>query len=489
MRISYLGMGICKKVITLITVPVYLFVISLLLACANPQPPRYKETEHTSLAILPLTYEPQIVIPYDIDSTGEGLVYGMGSGIVICADFSGKDVGAFILCLPIGIIGGGIYGLAAFDEEKKAKNEDRTLAEKLYDISSAHTALQQSILAYLNTNNIKAQVLSSASAPKSLEDDINYNAIDHHGASRILISGITKIEFSRLKSSSVRVTEPKICLIFEIESRLITAQANDTLSVHYLTECKLLSEWKKYDEGSFNELISNAFSKIAQYIVDEFILIYHPKYDDRNPSLKERQSTISYQIPDYVLAAITPEIDAVDFDNEGIEKNLRGNTIIPEADSLTPTIIWESFPFPWDMNISSNKFDNIYYEIKLYKAKKLRSGGGPLTITTEKLPYLNDITLEPFLKIKEPLLPCSVYYWSVRAKFNLNDSPRITEWGGVHSNPWIERRGNVRGFGEIYPTTEDDLHRREANKFARHYYYVFSTPAESEQGKCDLVNS
>jgi len=123
-----------------------------------------------------------------------------------------------------------------------------------------------------------------------------------------------------------------------------------------------------------------------------------------------------------------------------------------EVDSLQPTLQWESFPRPQDLIEEKEGrlylIRNVTYDLKIWSAEG---------------DYLNAIIYskkglsEPYYKLEEPLEPCSNYFWTVRARFEIDGKLRITEWGisqrggahqiyhhiGIKSPPTLGRRSPI----------------------------------------------
>lgn len=91
------------------------------------------------------------------------------------------------------------------------------------------------------------------------------------------------------------------------------------------------------------------------------------------------------------------------------------------ADSLQPTFRWESFPRPGDLKNDGQRMlsgkEEITYDLKI------------LSFENGRIVHSRQGLTEPYYKIEEPLEPCTKYLWTVRAHFNLDGQPRVTEWG------------------------------------------------------------
>lgn len=95
-----------------------------------------------------------------------------------------------------------------------------------------------------------------------------------------------------------------------------------------------------------------------------------------------------------------------------------------EVDSLQPTLRWESFPRPQDLIEDKegmlHLMRNVTYDLKIWSAQ----GDYPYAII-----YSKQGLREPYYKLEEPLEPCSKYFWTIRARFEIDGKVRVTEWG------------------------------------------------------------
>lgn len=95
------------------------------------------------------------------------------------------------------------------------------------------------------------------------------------------------------------------------------------------------------------------------------------------------------------------------------------------TDSLQPTLRWEPFPRPEDLEADKAgrlaSVRNPTYELRMWQVK---DGRPPeLVYTRSGLP-------EPVHTVETVLTPDTDYLWTIRARFQINGEPRVTEWGG-----------------------------------------------------------
>lgn len=102
---------------------------------------------------------------------------------------------------------------------------------------------------------------------------------------------------------------------------------------------------------------------------------------------------------------------------------------LPNVDSLQPTLRWQEFPgehqqfpggkvFPF-VAADSASVRNVTYDLRIWAVRGRMAGD---------LVYEIGGLTEPSHKLEKSLKPDAEYYWSVRARFDLDGQPRVSEW-------------------------------------------------------------
>jgi hypothetical protein len=95
------------------------------------------------------------------------------------------------------------------------------------------------------------------------------------------------------------------------------------------------------------------------------------------------------------------------------------------ADSLAPTLRWQSFPRDSDRAIAPedmSRVRNVTYDLVI--AREENMAPGEVVYARSGLPAAGHV-LETALK------PGKRYFWTIRAHFDLDGRPRVTEWGST----------------------------------------------------------
>src|SRR5262245_38177476 len=117
-----------------------------------------------------------------------------------------------------------------------------------------------------------------------------------------------------------------------------------------------------------------------------------------------------------------------------------------EVESLQPSFQWEPFPRKTDLKADKTGTlglaQNVTYDLRIWGAEgsipgvcrpwlprygSEGTGGGPCVFPAE-LVYARVGLPHPFHTVESFLSPSTIYLWTVRARFQLDGQPRVTEW-------------------------------------------------------------
>jgi hypothetical protein len=108
------------------------------------------------------------------------------------------------------------------------------------------------------------------------------------------------------------------------------------------------------------------------------------------------------------------------------------------VDSLQPTLRWEGFPRlqdrEGDKEGTPGRIRQVTYDLMIWQAEEHY----PQEFLQEypgELVYRRQGLSEPWHKLEEPLVPTTKYFWTIRARFELDGLPRVTQWGVMKGRP------------------------------------------------------
>lgn len=222
--------------------------------------------------------------------------------------------------------------------------------------------------------------------------------------------GITRI------SVSGKGPEGPVALMVMAEARVVRAgQASEATTQRYLHSTGFLSleAWLADGGKRIREALHRSVIALGEHIHD-YALFYYP-LPDRSPRLSG--------------------FLAVTFGLEPLDPKPRGTTVSedaasmrfawPEIDSLRPTLRWASFPRPGDVSADADnmhRVSNVRYDLVIAEEQGL--GVGKIVYRRNGLPM-------PEHQLESPLASSRRYFWTVRARFDLDGQARFTEWGNM----------------------------------------------------------
>ncbi len=134
--------------------------------------------------------------------------------------------------------------------------------------------------------------------------------------------------------------------------------------------------------------------------------------------------------------------------------------IFTKIDTIEPTFRWDSFPRKKDVESKKQelhevlgRITDVTYDLKIFRAENDYPA---------ELMYSKQGLTEPFHKIKKPLESCTKYFWSVRARFKLDNKTRVTGWSVC----------------VLLDQPEDPWH---SSYVPNPYFYTFQTPCPSPE--------
>jgi hypothetical protein len=105
--------------------------------------------------------------------------------------------------------------------------------------------------------------------------------------------------------------------------------------------------------------------------------------------------------------------------------------LAPKMDSLQPTLRWEPFPRPTDLQADRagwvSRVRRVTYDLRIWRG--VRDQYGYLEVYPAELVYSRSALAATEHLVEVPLASDTQYLWSVRARFDLDGQSRVTPWG------------------------------------------------------------
>jgi len=138
------------------------------------------------------------------------------------------------------------------------------------------------------------------------------------------------------------------------------------------------------------------------------------------------------------------------------------------VESLQPTVRWEAFPRQQDREADTegllSRIGTVTYELKIWRSS---DDYIPMYLPSHLI-YSRQGLAQPSHRIEQPLQPNTKYLWSVRACFELDGQPRVTEWGLSREPPLVPV-----GSAKTNPPSP-----RRSPSIPNPNYYRFKTPSK-----------
>jgi hypothetical protein len=371
------------------------------------------------VAIVAAAAEPEIRFEGIARGPGEGAGTGAGRTFMQCTSAlghgscSGSFCGAVIV-LWLGVCGiagliGGVVGASTApsaasvgDAEKQVTGmpEFKTVQNSLRDQVAASAFAYGTPLAEIG----QEQAQSAARAG-------DYRAIASVGVDTVLETALTKAG-----TTGTGINAP-ILGYMEARVRLIRTQDNSELfNATYLHQGGRMTfaEWSASQGERLLHMLNTGYETLGSHIYESVFLLY--PYPDRDP-----------HGAGFLSAAfgLAPEYPATRGQLSG--DNLIGNVFEWTAvDSLQPTLRWQSFPRATDSAVAPEdmkRLARVRYDLVI--ARERNSAPAEIVYRRAGLP-------EPAHRIETPLAGNARYFWTVRARFELDGRERLTEWSSTH---------------------------------------------------------
>ena len=420
-------------------------------------------------------YDPQFEFKAQTGGKGEGAAKGMGAGALE----SGKCGLLFILCLPVGLVVGATMGAVESASAESLANAKSGLQSEISSLGIPKK-LRDALTQYVERTGVHAVALPMESGPDTPNSTPDYSAI-RGDVDTVLEIGVTELKAETLGKKGLVVG-----LILGARVRVVSARDGRVLdtftSSHFVSALKV-EEWLARAGAPISEAIETALKEFAENAVDETLLIYHPKNLVASGSPEISQTKIQERpdsgaskspqqelVPGYALRAVSPPFRNKIYWGDKMKMNW-GHLEYFRLPDLQPTFEWEAFPRGYDLKPGSEpgQARNLRYDFRLYEGMGVvyeRNGNGmaPL-LTASTIPryegmgvvYERNGLEASRHQIEDPLQPCIAYRWTARATFELNGTPRATEWIGGYDTiwgpvgPWEWRRGKRTSMMSLLP--------------------------------------
>jgi len=485
-----------------------LFITDLIGCTTNaPKTPDYYSTEYqyqapgiSNIALVTDLSPPEIE-SVDLGFTRwQGAAGGAAGGALAGASSALSSLGgcsgdfcaaALLLLLPVFMAGGAIVGaVSGVDSGYSVDVLTEAEANAQHMLNSAY--LQTELLEHAQDyarKNIDLEFIRIPSAdPKALAVKPNYKTLSNES-----IDVVLEVDLLRLSL--------EYSLEMDARARLISVQTGTVLSdaqYRFSSEHHRLDGWIADGAAPLMEAIQRGLKTLAEDIMDENFLLFYPNEPEviipqqADKASEQVQASQGNSVPHYVLSPVFPELNSC-FLCDGIFRKQRPTAIgaleFVEVDSVQPTLQWERFPRDNDLVDTDGQYHQITdvrYDLRVFDTAIPSSTN--IILVPAKLVYDARGISETYHKVESGLHACTYYFWTVRARFKLDERVRVTEWAGAFDLlGWKEKPWNLRRGLHTYKQPPEWLTvgltgvRPPVPDGPEWFYYPFMTPCNPEK--------
>lgn len=364
---------------------------------------------------------PELKFEGFVRGKGEGAVLGAGGTFFSClgsagsAGCSGPYCGAALalilgICGILGLVGGVAGAVEAPGAAQAAAQEARL--NSAFEVREVQQSVRKGIEDAALAAGVRLVILPEE-ITRAMATARDYRPLAASGIDTVLETTLTQAG-----TSGYGINSPST-LYMLVHVRLVDAASNaEKYSADYRHEGRRLDleGWSKDQARPLLEELVRGYRSLGSHIYDNIFALY--PYPDR--SMHSAGGMLSTA---YGLAPLYPptrgQLTTID---DFISRRFEWY----ETDNLRPILRWEAFPRISDIAAAPEdmvRVRNVRYDLLLAREENLAPGD--VIYRREGLP-----STEHALEIN--LQADTRYFWTVRARFDLDGRTRLTEWGSTH---------------------------------------------------------
>jgi len=428
-----------------------------------------------TIGLVSASFIPEIELPEPAATPESGAVAGaaggtlVGLGVMIAALssclFAPPACGGYLL--GGAAVGGGVGAAVGSADETKAGAAREALGPVI-EKQLVQDALRARVMAYATQHGVGPLIVIDDPRPSTPEGNPDYRQLSGRGIDTVL-----EVRLRELKLEKVSVFSDEYRPRAVAQARVIRVRDHAVLkdrAYALVGEEAVIDNWGGDNGRRFQAWVKYAYATLAEYILDEMILVYRP-VSDVFVSKSERLGGLT----GFGLHPEYPELrwDQVEVACLSCEEIARtaSSRAFTEIDTLRPEFRWQPLVGVKQSadDKAPKKIQDVKYEIRLFTAQRRKFFVNLMTDYVRIGPelvsgpiYSRSGLVNPRHRIEQSLAPCTKYFWTVRAGFRVDGQTRVTEWTNLHGVPWILRvdpgvRGVCRARGlwalpDCFPT-------------------------------------
>ena len=378
------------------------------------------------LAVAAGRFNPTLALDAARRGRVEGAGFGSLEGIMACGQMGTNELGALfaIVCMPFGATVGAIWGAGRAAPEENVATAEQRIASASKPVDP-HRLLLESVQRYARESDLSGLAALPDEGPQSLEDAPRYRGGPDY---------VVEVALTELRATTPGTAALPYYFRLSARGRLVRVADNEVMDSFTSTAATnegTVDEWTAENGKLIVEELGDALQRVGAAFVDEWILLYRGETAAGTDTKRNRT-------PDYMLRPLSPvRISIRVFKTPYIAGHLDPVNV----GSTTPLLAWEKLPSTVHAELfegASPRARNIRYDVQVFDAGPFL----PDTIAAPRVPQDTiaarrvvrrhaDLTV-PEVRVEETLTPCTYYFWTVRARFELDGRQRSTEWSGAY---------------------------------------------------------
>jgi len=368
------------------------------------------------LAVAAGRFNPTLALDAAVRGRGEGGAIGGLEGIGACWQMASNELGALfaIVCMPFGAVYGAISGAIRAAPENNIATAEQRIASASKPVDP-HRLLLESVQRYALGSGLSGLAALPDEGPQSLEDAPRYRGGPDY---------VVEVALTELRATTPGTAALPYYFRLSARGRLVRVADNEVVDTFISTAATnegTVDEWAAENGKLLVEELGDALQRVGAAFMDEWILLYRGETAAGTDTKRNRT-------PDYMLRPLSPvRISIRVFKTPKIAGSLDPVNV----GSTTPLLAWEKLPSTVQAELfegASPRARNIRYDVQVFDAGPLLPGSIAARRVVRRY---TDLTV-PEVRVEEALTPCAYYFWTVRARFELDGRQRSTEWSGAY---------------------------------------------------------
>ncbi|TNF08220.1 MAG: hypothetical protein EP323_01790 [Gammaproteobacteria bacterium] len=396
-------------------------VIALHTGCAMA--PHTLSTVHQgalgNVAVVSTTQMPEISFKGFVHNKAEGALVGAGGTFVGCVGLMGQGSCTGGICaagmvLWLGVCAvSSVVGGTAGAVVSPAGEETRSAEQAMVSALDAKT-IQDSLRIQVEQAAEYVDYFLMPLSPQVMDrvqQQRDYRQLAAEGVDAVLEVSLTKV------GTRNGGFDPPLRLYMEAQAHLVsTADNRDLMSEDYLYTgpSMKLEGWSANNAEQLLKAIETGYEELGTHIFDMSFRLY--PFPDRGPH------KAGFMGVSFGLAPLEPPTRGAMTGDEFIGAHFEWT----EVKSYSPTLRWQAFPREEDLEIAPDdmaRVSNIRYDLIVAEESNMAPG---------KVVYRRYGLLLASHTVGVTLKRKTRYFWTVRARFELDGRERVTEWSSTH---------------------------------------------------------